>query len=76
MLLYFISHEFWMMQELATACTAAMEAVTSKCQALTVQRKPLQRKAGAKAAAVKLFNPRFEDDFVAGKDYDPDRRVN
>jgi hypothetical protein len=35
-------------------------------------RRPLVRKAD-KAAAVKLYNPRFEDDYVAGKDFDPDR---
>ncbi len=32
------------------------------------------RKGAVKNAEVKLFNPRFEEDFVTGKNYDPDRR--
>lgn len=28
-----------------------------------------------KAATVRMFNPRFEEDFAANKDYDPDRHA-
>ena len=31
------------------------------------------RAAAAGQPEVKLFNPRFEEEFAAGKDYDPDR---
>ena len=31
------------------------------------------RAAAARQPEVKLFNPRFEEDFAAGKEYDPDR---
>ena len=42
------------------------------CKAVLGKRRPLTRDAKAKPE-VKLFNPRFEDDFATGKDYDPDR---
>lgn len=38
-------------------------------------RRPLVRKGATWNPEVKLFNPRFEEDFVAGKDYDPDRCI-
>ena len=37
-------------------------------------RKPLVRRS-TKAAAVRMFNPRFEEDFAANKYYDPDRQA-
>lgn len=37
------------------------------------QRRPLVRAAAAKQPEVKLFNPRFEEEYAAGKEYDPDR---
>ena len=46
--------------------------VQTKSAAAAAARRPLARKPD-KAAAVKLYNPRFEDDYVAGKDFDPDR---
>lgn len=36
-------------------------------------RKKLRRKPGVDAPEIKQYNPRFEEDFTAGKDYDPDR---
>ena len=50
----------------------ALAAVTLRSAAVRAQRRPLVRRS-TKAAAVRMFNPRFEDDFAAGKDYDPDR---
>ena len=54
---------------------AALEAATAKAIA---ERRPLQRRGAASAAlarapVVKMYNPRFEEDFAAGRDYDPDR---
>lgn len=46
--------------------------VQAKSAAAVAARRPLARKPD-KAAAVKLYNPRFEEDYVAGKDFDPDR---
>jgi nucleolar protein 14 len=46
--------------------------VQAKSAVAVAARRPLARKPD-KAAAVKLYNPRFEDDYVAGKDFDPDR---
>lgn len=64
------------MQDILAACKTALAAVTGKCRAVLSKRKPLQRSAAAKAPAVKLYNPRFEEDFVSGKDYDPDRSAS
>ena len=36
-------------------------------------RKPLTRRGATRAPEVKLLNPRFEEEFAAGKDFDPDR---
>lgn len=47
----------------------------SSIEGTLATRRALVRKATSKAAEVKLFNPRFEEDFAAGKDYDPDRYV-
>jgi hypothetical protein len=46
--------------------------IQAKSAAAVASRRPLARKPD-KAAAVKLYNPRFEEDYVAGKDFDPDR---
>ena len=39
----------------------------------TQSRRPLVRKATMRVADVKQYNPMFEEEYVAGKDYDPDR---
>ena len=36
-------------------------------------RKPLTRRSATRAPEVKLLNPRFEEEFAAGKDFDLDR---
>jgi hypothetical protein len=51
---------------------SALADIQAKLAAAVATRRPLARKPD-KAAAVKLYNPRFEDDYVAGKDFDPDR---
>ncbi len=57
--------------EQACQLAARLEAMSAEAVA---RRRPLTRAAAAKPE-VKLFNPRFEEAFVAGKDYDPDRWV-
>eukprot|EP00884_Botryococcus_braunii_P010637 jgi/Botrbrau1/19575/Bobra.0035s0060.1 len=47
--------------------------MAAACEACTAQRKKLVRKPGLAAPEIKQYNPRFEEEFVAGKDYDPDR---
>ena len=56
---------------------AALEAAAT---ARVATRRPLQRRGAAtsalaRAPAAKMYNPRFEEDFAAGRDYDPDRRA-
>ena len=50
-----------------------LEAVRQVRTEAVASRRPLIRKGATKNPEVKLFNPRFEEDFVAGKNYDPDR---
>ena len=45
-----------------------------RCSAVEATRQPLVRRPSA-AAAPRMYNPRFEEDYAAGKDYDPDRSV-
>ena len=51
---------------------AALAAVRGIRQGLLEGRQPLQRRKVA-TQGLKTFNPRFEDDFAPGKDFDPDR---
>ena len=60
-----------MLTEQARQLAARLEAMSAE---VVARRRPLTRAAAAKPE-VKLFNPRFEEAFVAGKDYDPDRWV-
>jgi len=50
-----------------------LEQIRSKAEARQNSRKPLFSSGISRPPVVKQFNPRFEDDFVKGKDYDPDR---
>lgn len=43
-----------------------------RCQEVEATRQPLVRRPSA-ASAPRMYNPRFEEDYAAGKDYDPDR---
>ena len=61
------------LQEIQAACASALGAISAKREAVLSHRQPLRRRTGAQTTAVKLFNPRFEDDFAPSKDYDPDR---
>lgn len=59
-------------QGLDTLRVSTLADVHAKSAAAISARRPLVRKSN-KAAAVKLYNPRFEEEYVAGKDFDPDR---
>ena len=50
-----------------------LEQIRSKAEAIQNSRRPLFSSGIARPPVVKQFNPRFEEDFVKGKDYDPDR---
>lgn len=49
-----------------------LAAVRQRCAEVEASRQPLVRRPSA-AAAPRMYNPRFEEDYAAGKDYDPDR---
>jgi hypothetical protein len=61
------------MQALQARTAKVLHAVEGRISETLNSRKPLVRKTANKSSEVKLYNPRFEEDFVAGKDYDPDR---
>ena len=48
-------------------------AVAAASQECVARRRPLVRAPAKRVADVKQFNPKFEDEFVVRKDYDPDR---
>jgi hypothetical protein len=52
---------------------STLAAISAAAAERLAQRRPLVRAAAARQPEVKLFNPRFEEDFAAGKEYDPDR---
>jgi nucleolar protein 14 len=60
-------------QELEERRAALSEKMGAACEACVAQRKKLVRRAGLAAPEIKQYNPRFEEEFVPGKDYDPDR---
>lgn len=50
-----------------------LEKIRNKMQSIENTRKPLSSAVISRAPEAKQFNPRFEEGFVKGKDYDPDR---
>jgi hypothetical protein len=60
------------LQGLEEARAQVVAELEARCSAAVAARQPLVR-LSSKAAEVRLFNPRFEEDYVASKDYDPDR---
>jgi len=57
-------------KQLAKEAVTKLETIT---RAAISKRRPLINPSLSKAPEAKSFNPRFEDDFATGKDYDPDR---
>eukprot|EP00898_Chlorokybus_atmophyticus_P003514 jgi/Chlat1/4163/Chrsp27S04265 len=49
-----------------------IKSIADACEQCLQTRRPLTMRA-RRATPVKQFNPRFEEDFALGKDYDPDR---
>ncbi|XP_061996529.1 probable nucleolar complex protein 14 [Rosa rugosa] len=47
------------------------ELIKTKADKLCMQRQPLQMRK-QKPVAIKMLNPKFEENFVQGRDYDPD----
>ncbi|PRW57304.1 Nucleolar 14 [Chlorella sorokiniana] len=58
---------------LAALCRRAIETLEASAAAAQGARRPLFNVHLLKVAEKKQYNPRFEEDFVSGKDYDPDR---
>lgn len=61
------------MQALEKRQVEVLKAVRQVRTHAVASRRPLVRRNATKNPEFKLFNPRFEEDFVAGKNYDPDR---
>jgi len=51
-------------------CSVALSTVST---ASVSQRRPLLHSSKVKPPTVKTFNPKFENEFAKGRDYDPDR---
>lgn len=56
--------------------TALLDTLQHTTEAHVKQRRPLLRKPAARVADIKQYNPQFEEEYVAGKDYDPDRYLS
>lgn len=62
----------WLQGLLAQVKLARAQLAQASGQCL-VSRKPLVRRSATKAPEIRLLNPRFEEEYAAGKDFDPDR---
>lgn len=58
---------------LVELCRTTLAALDSAASSAASSRRPLYNVALLKVAEKRQYNPRFEEDFVSGKDYDPDR---
>ena len=61
------------LQDLKAAVAGLLHKLQQTTEVQIKQRQPLVRKPAARAADIKQYNPQFEEEYVAGKDYDPDR---
>ena len=61
------------MQDLRAAAEQVAAAVGTAAQECIAHRRPLVRAPPKRAADIRQFNPKFEEEYVARKDYDPDR---
>ena len=61
------------LQELRAAAEQVAAAVNTASQECVAHRRPLVRAPPKRAADIRQFNPKFEEEYVAMKDYDPDR---
>lgn len=58
---------------LLEVCLGVLEQLDSAADAARSRRRPLTIPALLRQEEAKQFNPRFEENYAAGKDYDPDR---
>ena len=68
-----LKHVSLFLQDLKDSVLRLHSSLVQKSQEHIQQRRPLVRKAAVRVADVKQYNPQFEEEYVAGKDYDPDR---
>lgn len=68
-----LAHGSCSAQDLKEAVLQLHSSLGEKSSEHIQQRRPLVRKAAVRVADVKQYNPQFEEEYVAGKDYDPDR---
>lgn len=61
------------LQDLKAAVAGLLLKLQQTTEVQVKQRQPLVRKPAARVADIKQYNPQFEEEYVAGKDYDPDR---
>ncbi len=61
------------LQDLRAAAEQVAAAVSTASQECVAHRQPLVRAPPKRAADIKQFNPKFEEEYVVRKDYDPDR---
>lgn len=59
--------------ELLAAAQRVADELKDKSDEISKKRKPVYLSSISKAPAVKQYNPRFEESYAKGKDYDPDR---
>ena len=57
----------------AAECRAVCQEVDTAVEVAEAGRKPLVSQAMRGVVAVKQYNPRFEQDFALGRNYDPDK---
>ena len=60
-------------QALLSRVEQAQTQLADASRQCLASRKPLVRRSATKAPEIKLLNPRFEEEYAAGKDFDPDR---
>lgn len=59
--------------ELLASAQRLADELKDTSDEISRKRKPVYLSSISKAPAVKQYNPRFEESYVRGKDYDPDR---
>ncbi|GLT28770.1 hypothetical protein SLA2020_036780 [Shorea laevis] len=71
-LLHDISHDENMPEALKVKFKDVADSIKKKADEFYALRRPLQMRK-QKPVPIKLVNPKFEENFVKGRDYDPDR---
>ena len=61
------------MQGLLSRVQQTQRQLVDASRQCLASRKPMVRRSATKAPEIRLLNPRFEEEYAAGKDFDPDR---